>query len=154
VAKIVVPSEDFQFSSLSLDSADSLFLASISSLRIGSFGCLGWAVAWIARSPAAAHLDRLSVPGMSTVREIMSLIYISWVSLGFTLMSMINSFPMPTGMLPSIVLCGRTKFWVGEGSSVGSHESLCRIDVAKLQVGSENTSNSFGQENLPNVRQR
>ncbi len=65
------------FSSLSLASADSLFLASISSHGIGSFGSFGHAVAWIASRQAAAHLARLSVPGMSTMRGIMLLMYMS-----------------------------------------------------------------------------
>ncbi len=60
------------FSSLSPASVDSLFLASISSLGIGSSGCFGCAVAWIASSLAAAHLARLSIHGMSTLRGIMS----------------------------------------------------------------------------------
>jgi hypothetical protein len=98
------------FSSLSLASADSLFLASISSRGLGSFGCFGHAVAWIASRPAAAHLPRLSVPGMSTVRGIMSLMYMSWVPLGFTSMSTINSFPMPKGASWSIVLGGGLNF--------------------------------------------
>jgi hypothetical protein len=86
------------FSSSSLASANSLFLVTITSREIGSFGCFGCAVAWIASRPAAADLARLSVPGMSTVRGIMSSMYLLWV---------------PTkGAQLSIVLGDGTKFWV------------------------------------------
>ena len=142
------------FSSLSPTSADSLFRASISSLGIGSSGCFGWAVAWIASSPAATHLARLSVPGMSTVRGIMSSMQMSWVSLGFTSMSTINSFLMLKGMLSSMTVGGGTKFWVGECRLAGSHESSCKMAVARSQMGSENTPHLFGQGDPPNVRRR
>ena len=60
------------FSSSSPALAANLFLATISSRGIGFAGCFGRAVAWIARRPAAAHLARLSVLGMSTTMGIMS----------------------------------------------------------------------------------
>jgi hypothetical protein len=69
-------------------------------------------------------------------------------------MSTINSFPMPKGTSLSIIVGGGTKFWVGECRSVGSHESSCRMAVARLQMGSENTPHSFGQGDLLNVRCR
>ncbi len=75
------------FSSSSLAFADSLFLASISSHESSLFGCFSHAVLWIASRLTAAHLARLSVPGMSTVRGIMSLMYMLWVPLRFTSMS-------------------------------------------------------------------
>jgi hypothetical protein len=88
------------------------------------------------------------------VKGIILLMYILWVPLGFTSMSTINSFPMPKGMMPSIVLGGRTKFWVGKCSLVGSHELSCRIAVAKSQIGLENTPHLFGQGDPWNVRWR
>ncbi len=54
----------------------------------------------------------------------------------------------------SMTVGGSTKFWVGECRSVGSHELLCRMAVARLQMGSKNTPHSFGQGDLPNVRRR
>jgi hypothetical protein len=61
---------------------------------------------------------------------------------------------MSKSKLPSIVLGGETKFWVGKCSSVVSHELLCRIAVAKLQIDLKNTPHLFGQGDPPNVRRR
>jgi hypothetical protein len=69
-------------------------------------------------------------------------------------MSTINSFPMLKGALSSIVLGGGTKNWVGECSLGGSHESLCWIAVAKLQIGSEKTPHLFRHGHPLNVRRR
>jgi hypothetical protein len=84
----------------------------------------------------------------------MCLMCMLWVPLGFTLMSTINSFPMPKGTSLSIVLCGGTKVWVGEFSLVGSHESSCRIAIARSQIGSKKAPHLFEHGHPPNVRWR
>jgi hypothetical protein len=78
----------------------------------------------------------------------------SWVSLRFTLIFTINSFPMPKGTLSSNVLGGGTKFWVGECRLCGSHELSCRMAVARSQMGSEKVPHSFGHGDPPNVNRR
>jgi hypothetical protein len=69
-------------------------------------------------------------------------------------MSTINSFLMPKGTLLSMTVGTGTKFWVSKCRLVGSHELLCRMAIARSQMGSKNTPPLFGQGDLPNVRRR
>jgi hypothetical protein len=84
----------------------------------------------------------------------MLLMWMSWVPLGFILISTTNSFPMPKSALSSIVLGSGTKFWVGECRLVGFHEPLCRMVVARSQMGSEKAPHLFGHGDPPNLRRR
>jgi hypothetical protein len=76
---------------------------------------------------------------------------LSWTPCGFTSISTINSFPMPNGMSWSMTVGGDTRFWVDKCSSDGSHETLCKVAMARSQMGSEKAPQVLGKRVPPNV---
>ena len=125
------------FTSSGPASASNLLSAAISSLGIGSFSCFGRAAAWIARRVARASRFSLFVPGIATVRPVVSSIKTYVYPRGFIGMSTMRLLPSAKGMSSSRNFAFGTRREFGASKVSGSQSSCWRISVARSQMGSE-----------------